>query len=110
MKLLLDENLPQKIVSSLQANFPGSSHVCLVGLQTCDDRQVWAYARENGFWIVTKDADFYEMTLLYGAPPKVVWLRFGNCRSSEILDRLLAHAARLTEAETQDEKTCVEIF
>jgi predicted nuclease of predicted toxin-antitoxin system len=110
LKLLLDENLPQKIVSSLQVDFPGSSHVCLVGLQTCDDRRVWAYARANGFWIVTKDADFYEMTLLYGAPPKVIWLRFGNCRSGEILDRLLGSATRLAEAATQDDKACVEIF
>ena len=30
-------------------------------------------------------ADFRQMSFLFGAPPKVVWIRLGNCSTEEIL-------------------------
>ena len=42
------------------------------------------YARENDFVIVTKDADFSDRSALLGYPPKVIWIRLGNCTTSEI--------------------------
>jgi predicted nuclease of predicted toxin-antitoxin system len=38
VKLLLDENLSRRIVPFLQADFPGSSHVSLLGLERASDR------------------------------------------------------------------------
>jgi predicted nuclease of predicted toxin-antitoxin system len=55
-----------------------------LGLDTADDEVIWSYARENGFVIVSKDSDFYDRSVLRGFPPKVVWLRLGNCPTSEI--------------------------
>jgi len=43
------------------------------------DETVWEYARQNGFDLVTKDSDFSELSVLRGSPPKVIWLRIGNC-------------------------------
>jgi len=43
-----------------------------------DDKMIWQYAVDNGYVIVTKDSDFYEMSLVYGPPPKIVWLKMGN--------------------------------
>ncbi len=40
---------------------------------------MWNYAAERGYTIVSKDADFHQRSLLLGAPPKVVWIRLGNC-------------------------------
>jgi predicted nuclease of predicted toxin-antitoxin system len=40
--------------------------------------EVWSYAREHGFAILSKDSDFHQRSLLYGHPPKVVWVRKGN--------------------------------
>ena len=79
MKLLFDENLSPKLVARLAAEFPESVHVSRIGLDQADDETVWAFARENAQTIVTKDADFQEISLRLGMPPKVIWLRRGNC-------------------------------
>ena len=79
MKLLFDENLSPKLVARLTAEFPDSIHVSRVGLDQADDMTVWAFAAANGLTIITKDADFSEISLRLGAPPKVIWLRRGNC-------------------------------
>jgi len=66
MKLLLDENLSRRIVPFLQADYPDSSQVAMEGLERAGDLDVWRYAKDNDFVIVTKDSDFYELSLLYG--------------------------------------------
>lgn len=48
MKLLLDENLSHRLVPALQAAYPGSSQVTLIGLSGADDRTVWRHARDHG--------------------------------------------------------------
>ena len=63
----------------LSVDFPESMHVRDCGLKGFPDEDVWEYARNNGFTIVSKDSDFYQRSLLYGHPPKLVWLRIGNC-------------------------------
>ena len=74
MKLLLDENLPPRLVSVL-TEFPGSTHVSEVGLSSSADEELWRYAREHGFTLISKDADFLQMSFLRGFPPKIVWIR-----------------------------------
>lgn len=71
MKLLLDENLSRRLVPFLQADFPDSTQVALIGLER---------ASEHEFIIVTKDADFYDLSMVLGAPPCVLWLQAGNAR------------------------------
>ena len=72
VKLLLDENLSRRLASALEPLYPGSAHVCEFGLERAGDEAVWRHAREHGFAIVTKDADFAERSLAEGPPPKVV--------------------------------------
>ena len=84
MKLLLDNNLSHKLAQRLSDIFPGSTHVMTENLDESKDQDIWSFAKENGFMIVTKDSDFNEIRLLKGFPPKVVWLRMGNCRVSDI--------------------------
>jgi predicted nuclease of predicted toxin-antitoxin system len=79
MNLLFDENLSPKLPRILSVDFPESMHVRDCGLKGFPDEDVWEYARNNGFTIVSKDSDFYQRSLLYGPPPKLVWLRIGNC-------------------------------
>jgi predicted nuclease of predicted toxin-antitoxin system len=78
VKLLFDENLSFRLVSALADVYPESAHVRDVGLLGADDAAIWAYAAEHGFLLTSKDTDFYDRSLLYGAPPKVIWLRIGN--------------------------------
>ncbi|MHB9000572.1 MAG: DUF5615 family PIN-like protein [Thermoanaerobaculia bacterium] len=41
---------------------------------------------------MSKDSDFHQRSLLYGAPPKVVWIRTGNYTSAE-LEQILRNAS-----------------
>lgn len=92
MKLLFDQNVPPRLVRALEDLYPGSTHVALVELDRATDRAVSTYARERGYVVVTKDADFAELAL-HGHPVlKVVWLRLGNCTTNE-LERILRDSA-----------------
>jgi predicted nuclease of predicted toxin-antitoxin system len=91
--LLFDQNLSRRLPALLAAEFPGSEHVLLVGLGTADDRTVWAYAASRGLAIVSKDADFVQMSTTLGLPPKVVWLRVGNSPTRVVVALLHSRAA-----------------
>lgn len=84
MKLLFDENLSFRLVAALATEFPQSAHVRDVGLARSSDEEVWKYAAEFGFVVVSKDADFEQRALLRGSPPKIVWLRVGNCATAAV--------------------------
>ncbi|CAG7856757.1 hypothetical protein MCAMS1_01369 [biofilm metagenome] len=84
MKLLFDENLSPKLVEALADIFPGSTHVDRIGLGSSTDNDVWEYAKMNGFTMVSKDSDFYDFSMLFGHPPKVIWIKRGNCTNRQI--------------------------
>jgi predicted nuclease of predicted toxin-antitoxin system len=84
VKLLFDENLSPKLTNRLSDIFPNSLHVRDVGLKASDDPLVWDYAKENDFMIVSKDTDMHDLSLVFGNPPKVIWLRLGNCSTSQV--------------------------
>ena len=97
MKLLLDQPLSHRLVAELQGEFPGIEHVRNVGLSRAPDPDVRTYALEHGYAIVSKDSDFYDLTTLYGHPPKAVWLRCGNCSTEHIAALLRENKARIEE-------------
>lgn len=97
MKLLFDQNLSPKLPAALAAIYPDSAHVRDFGMARADDETIWAFAREHGFTIVSKDDDFHQRSFLYGSPPKVVWLRLGNCSTRRIIGCLTAHMLAIRE-------------
>ena len=103
MKLLFDHNLSYKLVGRLADLFPDSEHVRNVNLQEADDRTVWEYARAHGFAIVSKDEDFHQLSFLYGAPPKVVWVRLGNCATTDIEQALRRYHTDLLNFDANEE-------
>lgn len=70
MKLLPDQHLSRRLVPTLEASFPGSSHVVAHSLDARDDNAIWEFARAGGFAIVTKDEDFHVLSFARGHPPK----------------------------------------
>ena len=72
MKLLFDQNLSPRLVANLADHYPNSAHVVTHALDHALDETVWTFAREHGYTLVTKDSDFHELSLLRGAPPKVI--------------------------------------
>jgi predicted nuclease of predicted toxin-antitoxin system len=110
LKLLLDQNLSFRLLEKLLPAYPGSTQVKFVDLDQADDLTLWQFARDNGFTIVTKDSDFHEFSLLYGNPPKVIWLKCGNKPKWFILGLLLNNQEKI-EAFFEDEETsCLEIY
>ena len=105
-KLLFDENLSFRLVKLLAEPFPMSVHIDDVGLRGCPDGEVWSYAREYGFVLVSKDNDFRQLSFLRGAPPKVVWLRIGNAPTKAVVNLL---RSRMTDVESfvRDDETAL---
>jgi predicted nuclease of predicted toxin-antitoxin system len=91
VKLLLDQNLSRNLVGRLQGAYPDSTHVSALGLAMATDREVWDFAGQQGYTIVSKDSDFRQLAFLHGPPPKVIWLRAGNANTSTVLEVLLSH-------------------
>jgi predicted nuclease of predicted toxin-antitoxin system len=99
MKLLFDQNLSPRLVGRLAAEFPGSVHVRDIGLAVAPDPAIWAHAAANGFVIVSKDTDFQHRALLFGVPPKAIWVRLGNCATSAVANLLRSRLADIQAFE-----------
>jgi predicted nuclease of predicted toxin-antitoxin system len=110
VKLLLDHNLSHKLVVRLADVYPGSTQTRLLGFARAVDPQIWFYARTQGFVIVSKDDDFAELAILRGAPPKVVWLRIGNCSSAAVERLLRANVDAITELVNDPERVVLELY
>lgn len=83
MKLLFDANLSPDLVGRLNDLYPDSQHVGSFGLRS-SDTAIWKHAKEHGFVIVSKDSDFEQRAVVFGLPPKVIWVRVGNCRTGVV--------------------------
>ena len=88
MTLLFGHNLAPSLVRRLADEYPDSAHTSALGLGGADDREIWDYAREHGFAIASKDSDFQLLSVREGPPPKVVWVRLGNCTVDEVEELL----------------------
>lgn len=98
MKLLLDENLSRRLVPFLQHDYPGSDQIVLLDMASATDKEVWEFAKEKGYVIVTRDADFQELSLVWGQPPKVIRLRTFNQNRAATLKVLLENKAAIIES------------
>ena len=107
MKLLLDENLSPRLALAISDLFPGSRHIEDCGLLAVTDSEVWHFALANGFTIVTKDSDFAEMSRLLGSPPKVIWLRIGNCTTKRAEFVLVNLGSRIQDFLTRGTDHCL---
>lgn len=79
MKLLFDQNISYRLVRLLADVYPDCGHVRDFGLNASSDTVIWEYAKNNGYIIVSKDSDFHQRSFVFGYPPKVIWIRRGNC-------------------------------
>jgi predicted nuclease of predicted toxin-antitoxin system len=107
VKLLIDQNVSPWLCRSLADLFPDSVHVRDVGLREADDEVIWAYAAEQGFVVVTKDADFRQRSFLLGHPPKIIWLRLGNCSTAAIAQLLSDRLADIEDFVADEQKSIV---
>ncbi|MEO6596270.1 MAG: DUF5615 family PIN-like protein [Planctomycetota bacterium] len=95
IRLLVDENLSEVILGWLGADYPGSMHVRPTIGTGASDQAIWEHARANGLVVLTRDEDFQRLSVLHGAPPKVVYLAGHNLANSEVVDLLRAARSRI---------------
>ena len=110
MKLLLDENISFRVLRSIIPVFPGSIHVSKEGSNVKEDQEIFDFAKGNEFTILTFDEDFYDLQLLKGHPPKIIWLRFGNSNNLKIVNKLIENQPTIVSFLSNPEVGILEIY
>ena len=95
MKLLFDQNISNRILNKLREHFPDIKHVKELGLNDRNDFDIWQFAKKENYAIVTFDSDFYDIVLINGIPPKIIWLRTGNLKTNELTEILIMNKERI---------------
>ena len=90
MKFLFDQNISFRITKKLLDHFPDCKHISDCGLENKKDVDIWNYAFNNNFSIVTFDSDFYDISIINGHPPKIIWLRTGNLTTNTMAKLLIS--------------------
>lgn len=109
MKILFDQNISFRIVKRIIDIFPEARQIRSLGLENHTDQEIWNFAKENGFTLVTFDGDFYDFSLVWGHPPKIIWIRTGNKTTAEIEVILRKHQQNIELFILEDELSCLEI-
>ena len=109
MKLLLDENLSRRLVPFLQHDYPGSNQVVMMGMEAASDKEVWQRAKEDGYVILTRDADFQELSLVWGQPPKVIRLKTPNQTRAATLKLLIENQQVISDSLLTQGLASIEI-
>ena len=112
MKLIFDQNISYRILKKLNVVFKDSIHVSDAGLNNSFDNDIWIFAKKHQYTIVTYDADFYDISIIKGHPPKIIWIRSGNS-TTDALARLLNQNQDIIEqfisGKEYREIACLEI-
>jgi len=112
MNLLFDQNISFKIISKIEDIFPNAKQVKDVGLMDRSDLDIWNFAKNNNYCIVTFDSDFYDLSLVKGTPPKIIWLRVGNMTTDSIKELIRSNHTLIEEFLANpdyQEISCLEI-
>jgi len=110
VKLLFDHHLSPSLVQRLADLFPQSDHVWNVNLHNVPDETVWLYAREHGFTVVSKDADFSEVSMQLGYPPKLIWLQIENWSTDQVEELIRSRYSRIIELPDATDRAILVLF
>ena len=91
MKFLVDNQLPAALARFLASRGVDCQHVLDLKLGEASDAEIWAHASRNDYVVISKDEDFLYLANVPAAKARLVWIRFGNCRTKALLaaiDRL----------------------
>jgi predicted nuclease of predicted toxin-antitoxin system len=85
------------VIKGIQDLFPLAKQLRELGLENYSDRSIWDFARKEDYTIVTFDSDFFDLNLILGTPPKIIWLRIGNATSEDIIQLFRQNFDLITE-------------
>jgi predicted nuclease of predicted toxin-antitoxin system len=110
MRLLFDQNISFRVVKQLKTTFPEVTGVRESGLVNADDYEIWEYARQNNYTVVSFDKDIPDIGSVKGYPPKIVWLRTGNMSNQAILALFLDHAEQFAAFIANEKNGCLMVY
>lgn len=113
MKLLLDQNISFRVSKKLRPKIPELYHVTDVGLLNSPDKMIWEFAKSENYTIITFDSDFYDLQVLRGFPPKLIWLRFGNTTSDKMVNFITKNISsfrKFISSKEFDDIGCIEFY
>jgi predicted nuclease of predicted toxin-antitoxin system len=112
VKLLFDQNISNRLIIRITHLFSEAKQVKELNLEGVTDGQIWKYAKSKEYTIVTFDSDFYDLSALYGHPPKIIWLRLGNISTNDLSVFLESKYQTITEFIINDayrDISCLEL-
>ncbi len=110
MRLLFDQNISYRLIKQILDIFPESKQVRDLGIENHSDKSIWEFARNNDYTIITFDSDFYDFSLVWGHPPKIIWLRIQNQTTGNIEKLIRKHQETIHEFINNGELACLEII
>lgn len=110
MNLLFDQNISFRIVKELENTFTGCSHISNFGLLDRNDIQIWNFAKENNFCIVTFDYDFIDLSVLNGSPPKMIIIKTGNTKTDQLISILKSYEPHIKEFLIDQESSILALI
>lgn len=111
MKLLIDQNISHRIIPIISESFSELTHVRNVGLKDKNDYEIFMFARQNNFnAVISLDEDFIHLLQTFKSPPKIIWLKTGNCSTTELAQLLIQKKEIIAEFLHSEEKDCLEIY
>lgn len=111
MKLLLDANVSWRLAAKLKEHFDDCVHINRTSLPIpAKDSEIWDFAQENNFMIVTNDEDFLDLMMVKGFPPKVILLRTGNQTNASVESLLIKHKDSIRDLTASDDYGLLELY
>jgi predicted nuclease of predicted toxin-antitoxin system len=102
MKLLVDMNLAPRWVSVLADAGFEAAHWSTLGANNAPDTEIMAFAKANGYVVLTHDLDFSAiLAATHGEKPSVVQIRAEDV-SPDVIGRPVIDALRQMRAELEE--------
>ena len=86
MIIWVDAQLSPALAVWIESHFPSIevSAVRDLGLRHADDIEIFEKARQANAIVMSKDKDFVDLLIRFGAPPKLIWVTCGNTSNAQM--------------------------
>ena len=111
MKILVDQNISHRIVAHISFLFEQVVHVKTSGWIDWNDYDIFMAARQQQYdAVMTLDEDFNKLLIEHSCPPKIIWLKTGNCSTAKLVEVVVLHQSLIKDFLEESEFDCLEIY
>jgi predicted nuclease of predicted toxin-antitoxin system len=111
MTVLIDQNISYRIVPQIAFLFDKLDHVKTNGWLDWKDYDIFMAARKQQYHaIITLYDDFSKLLLEHGTPPKIIWLKTGNCSTAALAEVITSHKEVIHRFLSDADFDCLEIY